>query len=161
MDFLTGEKLDGMSAEELPEALNRLYSTYFEARAEAERKQGAFARVLGSLMSQGGSGELNNMDMNFYNTVEAICIRLAELLPQFPSEQAEELALRAIRQILFPGEAAFASATLILGACDYFCHGLLPFLSREELSGLRGDYLKRTPKRKMFPKQLELLRKMK
>ena len=160
MDFPSNDTLDAMTAEELYAVLAKLYPLFIEERRGAMRRQSTVSRILNGLMSAGGSGELNYLDTRFYESVEAICARIAERLKAMPAQEAGELALRTTRFVLFPEGDFSGSSAMILGACDYLCCPFLAYLDADTLAELKRDYLRHTPKRSMFPKQVELLKKM-
>lgn len=160
MDFPAKEALDAMTAEELYASLERLYPAFLEERRGIEKRQSTVSRILSNLLSAGGSSEMNHLDTRFYESVEAICVRISEKLKSMPSQEAGELALRTTRFILLPEGELSNGTTMILAACDYLCRPFLDYMDSATLAELKKSYLQHTPRRNMFPNQVKLLKRM-
>ncbi len=98
----------------------------------------------------------------FLTEVERIIAELVSVLektePRHPAASTGDAA-RAVAILLSPKPAREkTSVDWTLTAAEYQVVRLLPYLASDELKSTRAMLLKRTPKRLMFPKQLELIK---
>lgn len=97
-------------------------------------------------------------DEQFLKESERLTAALAAALAQLPPEEGQPIAARAAALLLNPPAVeTHQDRAWYLLAAGYPCGRLFPYLSQAELRRVRDGLLARTPRRMMFPKQLELL----
>lgn len=97
-------------------------------------------------------------DAAFLKESERLTTALAEALAEAPPPAGKEIASRAVRLLLNPPAVeTHRDRAWYLLAAGYPSGQLFPYLSQSELRLVRDDMLARTPRRMMYPKQLELL----
>ena len=85
-------------------------------------------------------------------------VGIISLLPPEDRRLGAMAAARAVERMLLPGEEGIPQArSLCMTAAEALCAPLLPYLAPDELRRLRDAMTARTPRRLMFPKQVELL----
>lgn len=146
-------------AEELLQKLEKHYSDYQEGKGRRPRKKG-FLQLLSHWVSYDAQ-DIAPYHEDFLMGVTRRAEALAEALNSLsPEEQAEgnRLALRAVELLLQPKpQQPQNDRDWYLMTAEYSAAPLLPFLSCEELQVQRDNMLAQTPRKLMYPKQLELL----
>lgn len=88
------------------------------------------------------------------NALSAALTELEEIDPR----ACRRLAARAVSLLMAPQpEGVKSDCQWYLLVAEYQCGPLFSHLSREDLEYWRDEMLRRTPRRMMYPKQLELL----
>lgn len=155
-----------MSLQEAAALADRLEEHYrdyaFWNLGQPPRAKG-FARLFRRWISYNDQ-DIAPADREFLDGTETLVKELAAALSALPPEEAEkgrEIAERAVALMLEekPREISNARRLYLIGA-EALCAPLLPLLDREALVRRREAMLAVTPRRLMFPKQLELLEEM-
>ena len=146
-------------AGELVRRLEEHYRAYAGGTDRPEEKKG-FARLFRHWVSYNAQS-IEPVHQGFLDGASALAEELAAALEPLAAARPEEsraLAARAVGLMLEPKPQGVKSdREWYLTAAEYTCAPLLPFLSREELGRQKDAMLARTPRRMMYPKQLELL----
>lgn len=85
---------------------------------------------------------------------------LAELAPRCPEESRSAAARAAALLLAPPPDHIQSDKKWYLQVAAYQCRPILPWLSRTDLQSWRDELLGRTPRRLMYPKELELVSAM-
>lgn len=89
--------------------------------------------------------------------VQALSAVLDEL-EAYDQRACRRLAARAVALLMAPQpEGVKSDCQWYLLVAEYQCGPLFAYLTREDLEHWRDEMLRRTPRRMMYPKQLELL----
>ena len=97
----------------------------------------------------------------FLTKTQALVDELAEALHQCDPDEGSQLAGQAVSLMLSPKPSQGKNdCQWYMMAAEAFCAPLLPFMTSEELARQKAQWLKKTPKRLMLPKQQELLAHM-
>ncbi len=150
-------------AEQLLADLSGIYSDFTDKNTEEDRTA---AKRITRLFTKWFSG-FNPLSANpdqqaFLDEVQRIATQLASLFEDailaYPDACRSDAA-RAV-SIMMPSRPTRerTAEDWSLTAAEYHIASFLPYLSQEELSNIHAKLLKRTPKRLMLPKQLELLK---
>ena len=151
------------SAQQLVEQLEETfarYATYNEEarqlRAESRKGIAGFFRNLFPT-----SPPMEVEDQRFWQDAETITRRLGEVLQQVEADQRSPLAARAVALFLAPKPKEDRTPQeWYLLAAEHLCLPLIPYLSRPDLDRARAALLAGTPRRHLFPKQVELLKEI-
>ena len=148
-----------LGAAALGEKLQEIYQTFEERIDEKAEGEKTFIKTLRQLFSD--KRDTDDDIHAFYNTVGNHITKLYDALKEESPEEAAEIAERALRLMLEQkGKWSNDVTSLAKVSNQGFSAPLLEFLSKEQLSALREDYLRGTPKRLMFPNQRDVLQKM-
>ena len=147
----------------LGERLEDHYREYaFGTLSQPPRPKG-FARLFRRWFTYNAQ-DIQPGDKAFLDGTEALIGELAAAVAALSPEEAEGGKAAAERAVaLMTGEKPENipnSRRLYLIAAEALCAPLLPLLDREALVRQRDAMVKVTPKRLMFPRQLELLEEM-
>ena len=147
-------------AEQYLEQLRTLYADY--RREEPEEESGLNLGRLFKGWFSSGIGKMEPEDRRFVDGAEELSGQLAEAIGGEPEgETRRSLAVEAVTLILDAGSPNPGTGKeLYLTAAEQYCIPLLKYLSGEDLARLKSSMLAKTPKRMMFPKQLEVLEAM-
>ena len=147
------------AAEELLQQLERHYNDYKEGKGRRPRKKG-FLQMLSHWVAYDVQ-DIAPYHEDFLLGVNQLTDRLAETLVSLSQEEQAEggkLAVRAVELLLQPKpQQPQNDRDWYLMTAEYAAAPLLPFLSSEELQVQRDNMLAHTPRKLMYPKQLELL----
>lgn len=147
-------------AERLAAQLSELCRNYASGNHE-KRAGSAFARIFRHWISY-DAGRIEAEDSRFLNEAGRLTYDLAEALASLSQEDlaaAQRIAAGAVGGLLFSGPAKpLTDRDWYLTAAGYESEKLFLYLSREDLSRVRDEMCRRTPRRLMFPRQLELLK---
>ena len=145
------------------EALEEHYRTYTRGNRDQPPKPKGFGKLFRRWFTYNAQ-EIEPVHQQYLEGAEALTKELAEAVAALPDEDraaGAEAADRALSLMLgekpedLPNERR-----LYLIAAEALAAPLLPLLDREKLARQRERMLALTPKRFMFPKQLELLAEM-
>lgn len=147
----------------LRDRLEDHYRAYaFEYLTRPPQAKG-FARLFRRWLAYNAQ-DIQPADKEFLDGAESLARELAGAAAALPPEEAEggrEAAEQAVALMLGEKPQDMPNdRRLYLIAAEALCAPLLPLLDREALARQRETMLKNTPKRLMFPKQLELLAEM-
>lgn len=147
-------------AERLAAQLSELCQNY--ASGDCAKGAGSgFARIFRHWLSYNAE-RIEAEDSRFLNEVARLTKDLAELLISLSQEDpaaARRIAAGAVGELLFFGPAKpLTDRDWYLTAAGYESERLFPHLSREDLGWVRDEMCRRTPRRLMLPRQLELLK---
>ena len=147
-------------AERLAARLSELCHDY--AAADRVKSAGSgFARLFRHWISY-NEQRIEAEDRRFLDEVARLTDELDGALASLSREDlpaARRIAAGAVEGLLFFGPASpVTDQDWYLTAAGYESEKLFPYLSREELGRVRDEMCRRTPRRLMFPKQLELLK---
>ena len=122
-----------------------------------------FARLFRRWFSYNAQ-DIEPVHKDFLEGTEALAGELAAAIAALPPEEADRgkaAAEQAVTALLGEKPEALPNdRRLYLIAAEPLCAPLLPLLGREALARRRGEMLRITPRRRMFPRQLELLEEM-
>lgn len=156
---MSSREFERQRAEELAAQLESHYESYIQPPEKS-----AGQRDLGKLFRgwfSSNEHQAEPIHQQFLAGTESLSRELARMLAGLDPEVSRPLALREARLILEHSvSCSDLDRTAYLTAAEVQCIPLLPYLTREELASLRDSMLSRTPKRMMFPKQLEVLQAM-
>lgn len=150
-------------AESLLAGLSSIYSDFTEKNTEEGRPA---TKKITRLFARWFTG-FNPLTANpehqaFLNEVQHVIAQLTSLLEEIkPTDpgMCKHEAAKAVAILMPPRSGREKTAAdWSLTVAEYQVVFLLPYLSKDELGNLRAKLLKRTPKRLMLPKQLELLK---
>lgn len=143
--------------------LEEHYARYPEEYARQAAQGGVgrnFARMFRRWLSYNDQAA-GPLHIAFLEGTAALTGELAGLLAELEQSDplvSRELAMRGVALLLTPKpKGSMSECEWYMTAAEYHCAVLLPYLSREDLEYWRSEMLRRTPRRMMFPKQLELL----
>ena len=146
-------------AEELLRKLEQHYDDYKEGRGRRPRKKGLL-KMLSHWVAYDAQ-DIAPYHEDFLLGVNRLTEQLAETLGGLAPEERDEgnqLAGRAVELLLQPKpQQPQNDREWYLMTAEYAVTPLLPFLTQEELQAHRDSMLAHTPRKLMFPKQLELL----
>lgn len=147
----------------LTERLEAHYRDYAFGPPGQQPQAKGFARLFRRWFTYNAQ-EIAPADKDFLEGAETLAGELAAAAADLAPEEAEagrEAARRAVALMLgVKPEGIPNGRRLYLVAAEALCAPLLPLLDRADLARQRDDMIKATPKRLMFPRQLELLEEM-
>ncbi|MCF0228409.1 MAG: hypothetical protein HUJ76_01785 [Parasporobacterium sp.] len=148
-----------MGAEYILEQLASVYYDYAIGKNSDPSIGKGFARMFRHWVSYNNQ-KVDEEDKKFLSDVERL---VAELVSEL-SERAENdpdsagrLSSKAVDMLLFPGQNAGREKQWFMLVAAYQCESLFQFMSGDDLRTVCDRMLKRTPRRMMLPKELELL----
>ena len=145
------------------EALEEHYRAYVLAYREQPPKPKGFGKLFRRWFTYNAQ-EIEPVHQQFLEGTEALVRELAEAVAALPDEDKAagvEAADRAVSLMLGEKPDGLPNdRRLYLIAAEALAAPLLPLLDRERLRSQRDRMLALTPKRLMFPRQLELLGEM-
>ncbi len=149
-------------SEELLQSLVSAFLSYTENETQKHQKK---TRKLSRLFAGWFTGynplSANPDDQVFLDNVAHIIAQLVTVLEDMKPECSDRrmtIAAQAVKILLPPKPAIEKTASdWSLTVAEYQIINILPYLSVDDLKNTRAKLLERTPKRIMFPKQLELL----
>ena len=145
------------------EALEEHYRAYVLAYREQPPKPKGFGKLFRRWFTYNAQ-ETEPVHREFLEGAEALTKELAEAVAALPEEDkapGAEAADRALSLMLGEKPSDLPNERrLYLIAAEALAAPLLPLTDREQLTRQRERMLALTPKRLMFPKQLELLEEM-
>ena len=145
-----------LAATVLTEQLSEIYDQFSDSIGKKEEEDHGFLRTLRSLFSD--KRETDQDVAAFYNTVGNHVTKLYDTLKDETPEDAAALAYRSVTMMLKGRENDVVSLAKISN--QGFAIPLLSFLTKEQLTEVRENYLKETPKRLLFPNQKDVLKEM-
>ena len=148
------------SAQETAEAIFQTYDWYDmeidDVRSKPISVKDYFANYFSGRRPESGTNTA------FFGRLQQL---VSELVQQLSCETAQEAAavservvIRMLRPKDWKGEGS--GKALMLVGVEQLAAPLLPYLERPALQAIRDEYLRHNPKRKMYPKQRELLKEM-
>lgn len=145
------------------EALEEHYRAYTLGDRDRSPKPKGFGKLFRRWFTYNAQ-EIEPVHREFLEGTEALTKELAEAVAALPEEEkpaGTEAADRALTLMLGekPGDLP-NERRLYLVAAEALAAPLLPFLDKEKLARQRDRMVSLTPKRFLFPKQLELLAEM-
>lgn len=155
------EKSEGRTAREVLDRLEERYRAFSEAAGSRVKPKLGLAGVFEKWFRSPGPSEPQPMFTDFLKSVQALSEELAEALRGASAEERSEAGFAAARIMLASKPTNDKSeAEWYMIAAEYSFSALIPVLAPDTLRAIRDDYKSRTPKRMMFPRQLELLKRM-
>lgn len=147
----------------LAERLEAHYRDYALGPLGEPPKPKGFARLFRRWFTYNAQ-DIEPVHKDFLDGTQGLVRELAEAVAALPPAEAAEgrrTAERAVEGMLGEKPQGIPNdRVLYLVAAEGLCAPLLPLLDREGLVRQRDGMLARTPKRLMFPRQLELLEEM-
>lgn len=146
------------SAAQALEEIGRCYQDYIETLQHC--RSNSFNEIMESLFRSQGNPKVAHAVEEFDGIITGRIAALAELLAQCPAEEAGQLALQALEQVLFYRVYKDTTISFSLAAFEGRAFPLLPFLSPEQRQEVAGRYARRTPPRRMLPNQKKLWKEL-
>lgn len=154
--MMSNREIERLQAEDLVNQLESHYKHYTQL-PENLPKQRDFGRLFQGWFSN-NEEQSEPVHQAFLSKTETLCRQLSQTLDKLEPKISEPLALRAAQLVLVHNCICIdRDRSSYLTAAEYLCMPLLPYLSLQGLDDLRRAMLARTPRRMMFPKQLEVL----
>ena len=145
-----------LAATVLTEQLAEIYDNFTDSIGKKQEEDKGFLKALRSLFSD--KRETDQDVAAFYNTVGNHVTKLYDALKDETPENAASLAYSTVRMMLTGRENDVVSLSKISN--QGFAIPLLEFLTKEQLTEVRENYLRETPKRLLFPNQKDVLAEM-
>ncbi len=150
-------------SEKLLQSLGSVFSDFTDQETQKRQtKTKKLSRMFAGWFSGSNPLSANAEHQAFLDDVERIIAQLVSVLEDVRRgcpEESMRIAAQAVTILLPPKPAREKTAMdWSLTAAEYKIISLLPYLSADDLKNTRAMLLGRTPKRMMFPKQLELLK---
>ena len=145
-----------LAATVLTEQLAEIYDKFTDSIGKKQEEDKGFLKALRSLFSD--KRETDQDVAAFYNTVGNHVTKLYDALKEETPENAASLAYSSVRMMLTGRENDVVSLSKISN--QGFAIPLLSFLTKEQLTEVRENYLRETPKRLLFPNQKDVLAEM-
>ena len=145
-----------LAATVLTEQLAEIYDKFTDSIGKKQEEDKGFLKALRSLFSD--KRETDQDVAAFYNTVGNHVTKLYDALKDETPENAASLAYSTVRMMLTGRENDVVSLSKISN--QGFAIPLLEFLTKEQLTEVRENYLRETPKRLLFPNQKDVLAEM-
>lgn len=153
---MSNREFEHQRAVELVEQLESHYKNYMQLPEEPP-KQWDLSRLFRGWFSNNES-QSEPIHQTFLAGTESLCRELTQTLDKLEPEVSGPLALRGVQLILeHSGACSDRDRASYLIAAEQLVIPLLRYLAPNELEAQREAMLARTPKRMMFPKQLEIL----
>ena len=158
MADMTGETL---TAAELVEQLRFAYEAFQELAGEKEKSKTGMTGFFGKLFQSAGSSEPEPHCAEFLAKVQALVGQLEAALRGADADARDALVSEAADIMLAKKPIENKSpAEWYMVAAEYGFSALVPHLSGAALGSVRDHYASSYPKRMMYPRQRELLKRM-
>lgn len=146
------------------EILDRLEARYWElseAAAAREKPKATLSGIFDRWFRSSTASEPEPMFTDFIKTVQQLLSELAEALGEADEEERSAAALDAAGLMLRVKPVNEKSqAEWYMVAAEYSFSELVPLTPQETLKAIRDAYVRGTPKRMMYPRQRDLLKRM-
>ena len=147
------------NAQELSAQLVEHYENFTERIQKKEEGDRTFLKTLRSLFSD--KRDTDQEVATFHDTVGNHITKLYDALKEETPEDASALSIGLVRMMLSGNEKREDQVAALAKISNQgFAIPLLSFLTKEQLTEVREEYLRENPKRLMFPNQRDVLKEM-
>jgi hypothetical protein len=155
------ENPEKLTAREILDQLQAKYRSFEMDAGKHEKVQTGLAGIFGKWLRSTTPAEPEPLYAEFLSTVQTLVTQLAEALRDVSAGERDESIQVAAKLMLAakPMDSKTQAEWYMVAAEHSFCV-LIPLLTPGMLQSIRDAYLKSTPKRMMFPRQLDLLKQM-